>query len=366
MKKKGISLIVLSITILVMAILAAAVIISLENSGIIGRAKSTTTSQNYADEYTRLMVIKNGILTDNLGTITVEEYINELKSKGIIEDAVIDNGDGTKTITTKSGFEVIIGQSGASDLDIVIDGYTDVAGGSGNGSTNEGEENTAVICATFTDGAKLTWEELKLTSNGQKYGYNAEEITDTSLGYSAFENCTMLKSIIIPSEITYIESCFYGCTSLTSVSLPETLVGIGGGTFGNCTSLETIVIPNSVKTMMNGVFACCTKLKNVTLPNSIEEMGSWIFGECTSLEHIVWPDSIDIIPMATFDGCTALKTITIPASVTAIGGDAFYGCTALTDVYYAGTRAEWNAITIVVEASDPTYYGATLHCNYVG
>ena len=75
--KKGISLIVLSITILVMAILAATVIISLEDSGIIGRSKKATNNSNFADEYTRLQVIKNGILTDNLGTITIDEYIND-------------------------------------------------------------------------------------------------------------------------------------------------------------------------------------------------------------------------------------------------------------------------------------------------
>ena len=60
--KKGISLIVLSITILVMAILAATAIIALENSGIIGRSKNTVSKQNQQEEYTRLQVIKFLIL----------------------------------------------------------------------------------------------------------------------------------------------------------------------------------------------------------------------------------------------------------------------------------------------------------------
>ena len=70
--KKGVNLIVLSVTILVMAILAATAVITLENTGVIGRAKSTTSKENYTEEYTRLVVIKNGILTDNLGEITVD------------------------------------------------------------------------------------------------------------------------------------------------------------------------------------------------------------------------------------------------------------------------------------------------------
>ena len=118
MKKKEVSLIVLSITILVMAILAATVIISLEDSGIIGRAKSTVKNTSYSDEYTRLIVIKNGILTDNLGTITLEEYIAELQNKGIIENGVITNADGSKTVVTKSGYEITLSQAGVSDLKV--------------------------------------------------------------------------------------------------------------------------------------------------------------------------------------------------------------------------------------------------------
>ena len=121
-KKQAISLIVLSITILVMAILAATVIIALEDSGIIGRSKNTTAKQNYSQEYTRLQVIKNGILTDNLGEITVDEYITELQNKGIIESSIITNADGSKTVTTKTGFTIpvtalskVSNQSGIAD-----------------------------------------------------------------------------------------------------------------------------------------------------------------------------------------------------------------------------------------------------------
>ncbi len=146
--KKGISLIVLSITILVMAILAAAVIISLEDSGIIGRAKNTTNKVNYADEYTRLTVIKNGILTDNLGTITVEEYINELDNKGIIESGRTNNADGSVTVTTKSGYEVTISQSGSSDLSMDFEGVTD--SNNGNNNNNQIKEIFAFGQSSYT------------------------------------------------------------------------------------------------------------------------------------------------------------------------------------------------------------------------
>ena len=117
---KGISLIVLSITILVMAILAATVIIALEDSGIIGRSKNTVKNNNYADEYTRLVVIKNGILTDNLGTITVDEFVAELNNKGLIESGITTNSDGSKSVTTKTGFVANVMQDGESNLIISL------------------------------------------------------------------------------------------------------------------------------------------------------------------------------------------------------------------------------------------------------
>ena len=119
-KKRGISLIVLSITILVMAILAATAIISLEDSGIIGRSKNTVNKQNYTEEYTRLQVIKNGILTEKLGIITVDEYIAELMNKGLIETGITTNGDGSKSVTTKLGFVANIIQDGESNLIISL------------------------------------------------------------------------------------------------------------------------------------------------------------------------------------------------------------------------------------------------------
>ncbi len=164
MKKKGISLIVLSITILVMAILAATAIIALEDSGIIGRAKNTTKNTNYAEEYTRLTVIKNGILTDNLGTITVDEYITELRNKGLLETGEIVNIDGSKTVTTKTGFDITLSPNGTGDIEIVFEGYTPPTNG------NDGDGGTQITPTllkfsidvygkeyTFEDG--MTWGE---------------------------------------------------------------------------------------------------------------------------------------------------------------------------------------------------------------
>lgn len=325
--KKGVSLIVLSITILVMAILAATVIISLEDSGIIGRSKKAVNSSNFADEYTRLTVIKNGILTDNLGTITIEEFINELKAKGIIEDAVIDNTDGTKTITTKSGFEVVIGQSQSSDLNIAL--------------KDDGDSEIKLAQATFTDGTILSWEELKLEANGQKYYYNAAAITDTEIGDRTFYDCREIVSVVIPEGITKIGNYAFSECSVSEVVIPDSVTYIGTGAFWdsgittvnisknvtyidptafwhtesininpknenyssedgvlynkNKTELikypsfkysESFVIPNTVTTIGGVAFACDRGPASITVPNSITYMDAGIFAEAYGLENI--------------------------------------------------------------------------------
>ena len=180
--KKGISLIVLSITILVMAILAATAIIALEDSGIIKRSRDTVASNNYADEYTRLVVIKNGILTDNLGTITVEEYITELQNKGVIETSRINNADGSITVTTKTGFDITLSQNNFSDLSIVIDGYTPPTvanGGNGSNTGNNGNNQNGFPAEgeRVLDGFKIVmdeyfWGETVQIEDSNKY--NAE------------------------------------------------------------------------------------------------------------------------------------------------------------------------------------------------
>ena len=262
-RKQGISLIVLSITILVMAILAAAVIISLEDSGIIGRSKNTVKNSNYSDEYTRLAVIKNGILTDNLGTITVEEYVNELKNKGIVNN-VIDNPDGSKKATTSSGFDVTIEQDGPSDLNIIIDGYTpptsaNNGGAGGNGSGNntgkrtfsvmmdetkcvEGEichiEDLSWYNATnpikpFTDGMvefeyeqNMTWREWVNSS----YNTKGFKIVVARNGFCGLAGESIVTSGSIANEgkqiaIAYVE-VYYSDAACTKIVTDEN--GIGG------------------------------------------------------------------------------------------------------------------------------------------
>ena len=61
-----------------------------------------------------------------------------------------------------------------------------------------------------------------------------------------------------------------------------------------------------------------------------------------------------------FFNCTSLTSITIPKSVTSIGNYVLDDCDNLTDIYYDGTKAEWNQISME-DSSIPS--NVTIHYN---
>ena len=148
--------------------------------------------------------------------------------------------------------------------------------------------------------------------------------------------------IVIPSNITSYEKtytvtsiggyAFFGCTGLTSITIPNTVTSIGGNAFYDCTGLTSITIPNSVTSIGGNAFEYCTGLTSITIPNSVTIIGGYAFYGCTGLTSVTIPNSVTSIGRNAFDNCKGLTSITIPNSVTSIGNGAFWGCSGLTSV----------------------------------
>ncbi|MBE6845228.1 MAG: hypothetical protein E7508_05885 [Ruminococcus sp.] len=154
-----------------------------------------------------------------------------------------------------------------------------------------------------------------------------------SIGYSAFYECTSLKSIAIPDSVTSIEDyAFYNCTSLENVTIPDSVTSIGDDAFYYCTSLTSITIPNSVTSIGDYAFSSCRSLTSITIPDSVTSIKFMAFYNCTSLENVTIPDSVTSIGDDAFSNCTSLISITIPNSVTSIGDEAFGGCRRLESI----------------------------------
>ena len=222
----------------------------------------------------------------------------------------------------------------------------------------------------------------------------------TSIGDGAFYNCTSLTSVTIPGSVTSIDKdAFCFCRSLTSVTIPDSVTSIGSSAFYGCTSLTSVTIPDGVTSIGEFAFDHCTSLTSVAIPNSVTSIGRAAFSNCAALTGI-WategnshyssdasgvlfskdkttlvqcpgtlaacmiPDSVTSIVGYAFAGCTSLTNVTIPDSVTSIGYDAFSYCKSLTDVYYAGSEAQWKAISITSNGNDDLL-NANIHYNYV-
>jgi len=151
---------------------------------------------------------------------------------------------------------------------------------------------------------------------------------------------TGLTSVIIPNSVTTIgDSAFNNCTSLTSVIIPNSITSIGSFAFSN-TSLTSINIPNGVTTIGQGAFNRNEKLTNITIPNSVTSIERVAFSDCEKLTSVIIPNSVTIIGDSAFRD-SGLTSVIIPNGVTSIGGRAFY-CTSLTSVTFQGTIKQGN------------------------
>lgn len=125
---------------------------------------------------------------------------------------------------------------------------------------------------------------------------------------------------------------FSNCTSLTSVTIPNSVTSIGESAFESCVSLESVIVPNSVIEIGKYAFYECKNLTSVILPNSVTRIGAAAFNRCNSLTSLTIPTNITTIKGATFYGCSSLTSINIPSGVTSIETDAFSGCSSLASV----------------------------------
>lgn len=140
----------------------------------------------------------------------------------------------------------------------------------------------------------------------------------TEIGKDAFSHCGII-SVALPAGVTSIGFCaFSACFSLTSISIPEGLISIDGAAFAGCSGLTSVSLP----------------------------------------------DGLTSIGQSTFYECKGLTSLSLPESLVSIGDRAFDGCSALTSVYYKGTKAEWDEISIgstneALQSATIYYYSET-------
>ena len=154
------------------------------------------------------------------------------------------------------------------------------------------------------------------------------------IGNKAFYGCASLRTVIIPDSVTFIgNEAFSDCKSLQSITIPDSVTSIGRGAFWGCKSLHSVTIPDSVTSIGDGAFEHCSSLQSVTIPDSVTSIGNGAFYGCESLQSVTIPDSVTSSGFEAFGRCSSLQSVTIPDSVTDIGFWAFRGCSSLQSIF---------------------------------
>lgn len=246
------------------------------------------------------------------------------------------------------------------------------------------------VFAEATDEEITQTESLKKAASGRKCGDNLQweldgntlKITGTGDMYELYDNGgvptkytkpwlgseSQIERVVIDEGVTSIGACaFQLCTSLKSVSIPSTVKKIGFGAFQDCNQLTEVTIPNGI--IGESAFIRCLNLKTVNIGAGVTDMGISAFENCNTLEavnitdlaawcgidfggiyanplqkahhlylggtlvtDIVIPEGVTEIKNYAFIEDQDFASVTISSTVTKIGNHAFFNDTGITTV----------------------------------
>ncbi|MBE6558972.1 MAG: hypothetical protein E7661_08225 [Ruminococcaceae bacterium] len=177
------------------------------------------------------------------------------------------------------------------------------------------------------------------------------KVDDNNPTYHDNDNClieTATKTLVLGCETSVIPTdgsvtnigsrAFYGCSSLTSIVIPDGVTNISNSAFRGCHSLTSIVIPDSVTTVDDYAFEDCRELSNIIFGENshLKNIGKYVFSGCINLTLINVPSHVTIIDDCAFFNCSSLQSVGIAdnSQLTSIGSSAFYNCRRLTSIKF--------------------------------
>ena len=176
---------------------------------------------------------------------------------------------------------------------------------------------------------------IAVKSIGEYAFFENETLTSVTLpdsllviGDSAFQSCTALTDVVVGSRLEMIGQAAFRDSALEEINLPDSVAEIERYAFYR-TRLIEITLPSSLSYVSKYCFYGCEQLTKVEFCQRIERIAEYAFSGCTSLQKVVITDRIKMLSDYSFSGCTSMTAIFLPKS-TALGENPFLDCAKLT------------------------------------
>lgn len=256
------------------------------------------------------------------------------------------------------------------------------------GSDDESAVRNFIVRLDLTnwDWGTITGATFTITVTAPSRDFTFDATTGTIKKYNGNDAVVNIPSEINGTPVTTIGNAAFRDSSVTSVTIPDSVTEIGANAFAGCTNLTSVnyiggdwskltiqsgnpavedaakdaaneqlfdfefilnntavvvisykgtaadvTIPSRYKgkpvTVIDPVaFYNNSAVTSVTIPDSVTAIPDYAFGFCSQLTNISIPNSVTFIGFSAFNSCTSLKSITLPSSLSTIQSYAFYNC----------------------------------------
>jgi len=190
-----------------------------------------------------------------------------------------------------------------------------------------------------------------------QYTFTTNSGVITITGYAGSDRILVIPGTTNGYPVTILgPTAFFGRTSLTNLTIPNTVTNLGSYTFDGCSRLQTVTLGTNLSSFGEGAFYGCASLTSLALPNRVASLGNYAFAFCGSLKTMTLGTNLGAVGEGTFYRCTNLASLTLPASVTNLGDSVFAYCSNLTGIYFEGNAPGVTSLSFSPAPNVTGYY----------